>query len=77
MPPSFAALAIWLMFRPIEASSPMLRFSASSSSFGRGMSWRRCARVRTERKLPVAFPEPPPALRAVAGPHPESAHTPA
>lgn len=29
-PPSFAALAIWLMFRPIAANSPMLRLRAKS-----------------------------------------------
>src|ERR1035438_7995208 len=27
LPPSFTALAIWLMFRPIDANSPILRLS--------------------------------------------------
>ena len=36
LPPSFASLAIWLTLRPIEASSPILLFSARSSSLGKG-----------------------------------------
>ena len=48
LPPSFATLAIWLMLRPMDASSAMLRLSARSSSFGNGDNDRRCARTRTE-----------------------------
>lgn len=48
VPPSFATLAIWLMLRPMDASSAMLPLSASSSSFGSGDIDRRCARTRTD-----------------------------
>ena len=48
LPPSFTALAIWLMFRPIDANSPILRLSVRNSSFGKGVRFRRCERIRTE-----------------------------